>query len=694
LSNEILEPMTEEELQAWVKSTLDDAIDYIDNDVSNRRVVAQRFFLGKPFSESDVSPYEEKGRSQVVSRDVFDAVNSMVPSLMRVFFSGEQICEFVPRGPEDVQPAKQATDLANWFLEQSDAYGVFGDAIKDMLISGTGILKIYYDKTYNVESRRLSGLNEMQINLFLQEGYEVTSSTTDEETGLIDVHLTRKTPNGQIKMECLPGEEFLINRTAKSVEDATIVAHRMLLRVSDLVELGYDYEEVVEYGGTKDHVRNNSEWLLRHPAWKEDEDTSSDPAGRFVHYAECFCRVDQDGDGVRELRRICTIGSAHEVLSNEVVTDTPFLLIRYDARPHTWEGLSVYDALQDIQRVKSAVMRNVLDSLSLSTRPRIMFNENYIDWDQLSQDKIGSLINVRGDVSKALQMLTMPFVGQQAFPLIQYLDQIKEERVGVGRASQGLELEHLQSTSAVGLAASQKAAQSRLELVARNVAESGFKPLYKKLLNLALTYMTAEPILMRLRGQYIPVDPSTFSDYDVRISLSLDSNNEKRTQTLLALLAKQEQIISQFGPMNPICSVQNYYQTLQRLLQEQGLIDGARYLRSPEEMQQMLQQQMQQAQQQQQPKPSPEEILAQSEIQKTQFEMQQKAEEMRRKDDLERDKFEAKTFLDIQELQLKYNTQIDAGPLVQAVNRNRELERMDMSVQEQIYQQQQQVPNA
>ena len=108
----------------------------------------------------------------------------------------------------------------------------------------------------------------------------------------------------------------------------------------------------------------------------------------------------------------------------------------------------------------------------------------------------------------------------------------------------------------------------------------------------------------------------------------------------------------------------------------------------------MLQQQMQQAQQQQQPKPSPEEILAQSEIQKTQFEMQQKAEEMRRKDDLERDKFEAKTFLDIQELQLKYNTQIDARPLVQAVNRNRELERMDMSVQEQLYQQQQQVPNA
>ena len=320
-----------------------------------------------------------------------------------------------------------------------------------------------------------------------------------------------------------------------------------------------------------------------------------------------------------------------------------------------------------------------------------MFNENFVDWEQLTQDKIGSLINVRGDVSKALEMLTLPFTGQQAFPLIQYLDQLKEERVGVGRASQGLELEHLQSTSAVGLAASQKSAQARVELVARNIAESGFKPIYKKLLNLALTYMSAEPIMMRLKGQYIPVDPNSFSDYDVRISLSLDSNNDKRIQTLLALLGKQEQIIQQFGPNNPICSVQNYYQTLQRLLQEQGLIDAAAYLRSPEEMQQMLQQQMQQAQQQQQEeKPTPEEIIANAEVFSTQEKMRQQAEEMRRKMDLEADKFEAKTFLDIQELQLKYNTQIDAGPLVQAVNRNRELERMDMGVQEQLYQQQQQ----
>lgn len=376
---------------------------------------------------------------------------------------------------------------------------------------------------------------------------------------------------------------------------------------------------------------------------------------------------------------------------NEVVTDTPFILIRYDNQPHTWSGLSIYDALQDIQRIKSAVLRNVLDSLSLATRPRIMFNENFVDWEQLTQDKIGSLINVRGDVSKALEMLTLPFTGQQAFPLIQYLDQLKEERVGVGRASQGLELEHLQSTSAVGLAASQKSAQARLELVARNIAESGFKPIYKKLLNLALTYMSAEPIMMRLKGQYIPVDPNSFSDYDVRISLSLDSNNDKRIQTLLALLGKQELIIQQFGPNNPICSVQNYYQTLQRLLQEQGLIDAAAYLRSPEEMQQMLQQQMQQAQQQQEePKPTPEEIIANAEVFSTQEKMRQQAEEMRRKMDLEADKFEAKTFLDIQELQLKYNTQIDASPLVQAVNRNRELERMDMGAQEQLYQQQQQ----
>ena len=682
--------MTEDDLKAWIAGTIQDSVDHIDDEVSPVRASSFRYYLGSPFSDSGDSPQEEEGRSQVVSRDVHDAVHSILPSLMRVFFSHDKSCEFIPRGPEDVAGAAQATELVSWYLEQSNAYSVFADAIKDTLIKGEGIVKCWHETQYDITSRELQGLNELQIGLFVQEGYEVTQSEELEDTpGLYNVVLTRRVPRGKIRLECLPPEEFLINRTATSLDDAKIVAHRQLLRVGDLVELGYPYETIIEYKGYEDDFRSNEEWNLRHPNWREEDDTDSDPSNRLVQYVESFVRVDADGDGVPELRRICTIGQAHEILMNEPVDSHPFLLIRKDPLQHTWRGMSLYDELADIQRIKSAVMRNMLDSLSLSTRPRISYLESAVDWEDLANDEVGALIPMRQ--AGAIQMLEMPFVGAAAFPLLQYLDQVKETRTGISKASQGLDAEHLQSTTAIAVSASQKAAQARLELIARNIAESGFKPLYKRLLQLTLLHMD-QPTVMRLRGEFVQVDPQSFADYDVLITLPLGrGSEEERRQALLGLLAKQEMLIAQYGPMNPIVGPEQYYQTLQRLFADQGLgAEAGSYLRPPQQMQALLQQQMQQVMQQQneEPKPSPEEMLAQAEIQRKQIEIAHRQEEMKREDDRKRDEMEAELFIKLKELSFKYGQPIDASPLLDALTRNRELERVDQVRQQQLYEQQ------
>ncbi len=682
-------PMTADDLSAWIASTVQDAVDYIDDEVSPERASSFRYYMGAPFSASGHAPSEEDGRSQVVSRDVHDAVHGILPALMRVFFSHERPCEFIPRGPEDVAGAVQATELVTWLMEQSSAYTVFADAFKDLLIKGEGVVKCWHEVQYDIQTRELQ-LNELQVGLFLQEGWEVVNSEPIEEApGFYNVQLSKRTPRGEIRLECLPPEEFLINRTATSVDDAKIVAHRQLLRVGDLVELGYDYEQVIQFKGYEDDFRSNEEWTLRHPNWREEDDTDSDPANRLVEYTEAFVRVDADGDGIPELRRICTIGNAHEILVNEPVDAHPFLLIRKDPLPHTWRGMSLYDELADIQRIKSAILRNMLDSLSLSTRPRISYLENAVDWEDLANDEVGALIPMRQ--AGAIQMLEMPFVGAAAFPLLQYLDNVKETRTGISRASQGLDAEHLQSTTAVAVSASQKAAQARLELIARNIAETGFKPLYRRLLRLVLQHMD-QPTVMRLRNEFVPVDPKTFSDYDVLITLPLGrGSEEERRGALQALLAKQEQLISQYGPMNPIVGPEQYYQTLQRSFADQGLgAEAGSYLRPPQQMQALLQQQMQQmqAQQNEPPKPSPEEMLAQAEIQRKQIEVAQRAEEMRREDDRKRDEMEIDLYLKLKELSFKYEQPIDASPLLDALTRNRELERVDQIRQQQMYEQQ------
>jgi hypothetical protein len=682
-------PMTAEDLKAWIAGTIQDSVDHIDDEVSPVRASSFRYYLGSPFSDSGDSPTEEDGRSQVVSRDVHDAVHSILPSLMRVFFSHEKPCEFIPRGPEDVAGAAQATELVNWMMQQSNAYSVFADAMKDCLIKGEGIIKCWHETLYDIQTRELTGLDELQIGLFVQEGFEVTQSEEiEEQPGLYNVTLTRRIPRGKTRLECLPPEEFLINRTATSLDDAKIIAHRQLLRVGDLVELGYPYEEIIQYKGYEDDFRSNEEWNLRHPNWREEDDTDADPANRLVQYVESYVRVDADGDGVPELRRICTIGNAHEILLNEPADSHPFILIRKDPLPHTWRGMSLYDELADVQRIKSAVMRNMLDSLSLSTRPRILMQEQFCDWEDVANDEIGAIIPVRA--AGAIQMLEMPFVGAAAFPLLQYLDEIKEQRTGISKASQGLDSEHLQSTTAIAVSATQKSAQARLELIARNIAESGFKPLYKRMLGLILQFMD-QPTIMRLRGEFVPVDPATFSDYDVLITLPLGrGSEEERRQALLGLLAKQEQLIAQYGPMNPIVGPEQYYTTLQRLFADQGLgAEAGSYLRPPQQMQALLQQQMQQVMQQQneEPQPSPEEMLAQAEIQRKQIEIAHRQEEMKREDDRKRDEMEAELFIKLKELSFKYGQPIDASPLLDALTRNRELERVDQVRQQQLYEQ-------
>jgi hypothetical protein len=680
--------MTAEDLKAWIAGTIQDSVDHIDDEVSPVRASSFRYYLGSPFSDSGDSPTEEDGRSQVVSRDVHDAVHSILPSLMRVFFSHEKPCEFIPRGPEDVAGAAQATELVNWMMQQSNAYSVFADAMKDCLIKGEGIIKCWHETLYDIQTRELTGLDELQIGLFVQEGFEVTQSEEiEEQPGLYNVTLTRRIPRGKTRLECLPPEEFLINRTATSLDDAKIIAHRQLLRVGDLVELGYPYEEIIQYKGYEDDFRSNEEWNLRHPNWREEDDTDADPANRLVQYVESYVRVDADGDGVPELRRICTIGNAHEILLNEPADSHPFILIRKDPLPHTWRGMSLYDELADVQRIKSAVMRNMLDSLS--TRPRILMQEQFCDWEDVANDEIGAIIPVRA--AGAIQMLEMPFVGAAAFPLLQYLDEIKEQRTGISKASQGLDSEHLQSTTAIAVSATQKSAQARLELIARNIAESGFKPLYKRMLGLILQFMD-QPTIMRLRGEFVPVDPATFSDYDVLITLPLGrGSEEERRQALLGLLAKQEQLIAQYGPMNPIVGPEQYYTTLQRLFADQGLgAEAGSYLRPPQQMQALLQQQMQQVMQQQneEPQPSPEEMLAQAEIQRKQIEIAHRQEEMKREDDRKRDEMEAELFIKLKELSFKYGQPIDASPLLDALTRNRELERVDQVRQQQLYEQQ------
>lgn len=687
--------MSEDEFNGIITSEVQDAIDYIDNTISLERNVASQYYRGEPFGD------EEEGRSTAMSMDVRDTVQSILPSLMKVFTSGEKVVEFVPHGAEDVAMAEQATDYINHvFMQENQGFNVLYSAFKDALIRKAGIIKFYYDDSVEVITENYTDLTREAMNMLLMdedveasavkatpvgEPVMVQPAVMDEMGNIIqepvmdqpmsyDVELKRRTKNGKIKVEALPPEEFLIDRRAKSIHDATIVAHRKMASVSELVAMGYDFDEVMEHAGEDFQFDTNSEYYTRNPTATLKNFTAKDDANKRVLYIEAYVRADYDGDGIAELRKVCCIGDAHHVVRHEPYDHIPFAAFCPDPEPHTFFGQSLADITMDIQRIKSAILRNQLDSLAQSIHPRMAVVEGQANLEDVLNSEVGGIIRMRAP--NMVQSLNTQFVGQQAFPMMAYMDEVKQSRTGINKAAAGLDANALQSTTRTAVAATVTAARQHLELIARIFAETGMRDLFKGLLKLTILHQD-QPKMVRLRNEFVPVDPRAWqAGFDVTVNVALGGVDDDQKMILLEQIAqRQENVISQFGLDNPLVTLDQYRNTVGKIIETAGIKDVDNYFLSPSGPQ--AQEIMARASQKPKKK-SPEETLAEVQIQQIQSDMQTSAmklqlerEKMFMEDERKRDELDAKISLEAIELQAKYGTQIDIAELKAEVEREK-----------------------
>jgi len=673
-----IEPMDETELQGIVSAELEDAVSYIDSDVSPIRAKGTEYYRGDPFGN------EEEGRSQVVAMEVRDTVSAMLPSLMKVFFSTENVVEYVPRGPEDVAGAQQATDYANYiFTSDNNGFMTTYAIFKDSLVRKCGIAKYYWEDVEEVKIEQYSGLDDQTIQILMQEDAEVKivvsypdpsmpmmQPQVDPVTGLPmqmpqpmlhDVQIKRNTKDGRIRIMAVPPEELLLDRRARSFDDAGIIAHRQMATVSDLIGMGYDQDEIEENISSTD-LDSNDEYLARQPlSTTFGAADSLNPMQRRVLYIEAYMRVDFDGDGIPELRKICCMGSGYTMVRNLPASYIPFVDFPCDPEPHTspLEAMSIFDITHDIQEIKSEIMRNTLDSLAQSIHPRTAIVEGQVNIDDVLNNETGAIIRMRAP--GMVQAFSSPFVGQAAFPMLEYMDQMREDRTGMSKAAMGLDPDALQSTTKAAVTATVSASQSRLELQARILAE-GMKKLFKGILYLMTTHQD-KPRMVRLRNQWVQIDPRVWDasmDVNVNIGLGNGDNNEKLS-ALNIIMQKQEQIMAQFGPMNQIASLPMYIKTLQKAIELSGYKDASSYFNTLPADFQMPQEPA---------KPTPEEVLAQVQAQSIQADIQKKAaelelqrEKMVRDDDYRRDQLAQDLLLKKYELELKYGTQISTAEI-------------------------------
>lgn len=672
--------MSDDELQGIVGKEIDDAIDYIDNNISPIRAQATEYYRGEPFGD------EEDGRSQVVSMDVRDTVQAILPSLMRIFHSTDNTVEYAPQGPEDIAAAEQATDYANFIINRdNNGFLAMHSAFKDALIRKVGILKCWWDDQTTIDAYNYTGLDDNALAalaadpdamITVQASMPVGEPALNPMTGemlpppmMHDVRVEYTRPDGRVKLEAVPPEELLISREAKSIAESDYVAHRRIVTVSELVAMGYDYDEVAGMSSAYDDMNTNVERYTRNPALTNEMNERNDPAMRKVLYVENYIRVDYDGDGIAELRKICTAGDGNKILNNEPIDMAPFATFCPDPEPHDFFGISVADTVMDIQRIKSVIMRNTLDSLAMSIHPRVAVTEGMVNLDDVMNTEVGSIIRQRQ--AGQVQPLSMPFVGREAFPVLQYMDQVKEARTGISKASQGLDANVLQSTTASAVAATVSAAQQHIELIARVFAETGMKDLFKIVLHLITTHQDA-PRMVRLRNEFVPIDPRVWnSNMDVSINVALGRGTDAERMMMLRQIGEmQKDAMQTMGPQNPLTDITKLSNTLKAMTELAGFKDTSQFWSNPAEF----------TPPPKQDKPDVNEMLIQVQIQQIQADIQKKAaqlqldrEKMQMDDDRKRDELEAELFVKAEEMKAKYGGQLNVEQIRSELAINREV---------------------
>lgn len=641
-----------EELCTIVHALVRDAEAYRD-DRAEDRLKAMAFYDGDPKDMQKYVPVEE-GRSRVVSRDVRAAVKKILPSIYRTILGNDQIVEYQPVGEGDEETAEQATDYINFVaLPECDGRTAIQDAIHDAVLLRNGIIKWWFEEITDVKVSLHTGLDETALALLVNdENVEVLEHTERAETVEVqspegetvpiempvhDVRIRCRHKMAQPALAAVPLENWLIHPDAIKLEDSPILGEYCKLRRTDLVRMGYDRDVVWSLPSAR------GEDDVEEDARRRDSEEGSDSPQRAldeIDYYDLLVRIDQDGDGIAELRRMIFAGGIKPqyLLENVEWDEIHYADIVAERRPHQWEGTSVADDAIEVQTVKTVLLRQTLDNLywQNNLQPTVQLDaiENP---DDVINPQFGKPIRIKAgrDVREAIQYNIVPFVADKSFAMLEYLDQELTDRTGISDASSGMAPDALQNMTAKASAMIEQAGIGQVEMMVRCIAES-LKPVFRGLLKLVIQHQD-KPRTVRLRDEWVTFDPRTWNaDMDAVVNVGLGAGTRERDMmAMMQVIALQERILASMGPAVGMQFVTptNLYNAISKLTEAAGLKTVGLYFSEPDE--QAIQQAMVN-------QPDPEEIKAQAAMQLEQVRGQTKMQVEAFKTQAKREEFAAK----------------------------------------------------
>jgi hypothetical protein len=555
--------LTIEEIESIARVALDDAVDFRDSEIQDERELADKYYQGQTRLET------VEGRSKVVVTKVRDAVKQVIPSLARIFTQIDEIAEFYSDDEEDQKLCSDATRYCNNVYHKHDGYKAIIEASIDALKAKAGIIKVTVQNK-QVVSHKIYKKSDVQENVVL---LGETTEETDEEI--------IQTYNRNIKvweLKALAPENFLISPDATHPDEARLCAHQEEKRISDLVEMGLPYDELINIPSSTSSSTNTEDAERKDFDYEKEDgaNTAVDPSSRVILYTEAYLRVDADGDGIAELRKLQLVGESYKILSSEPVNHHPFAAFKAELQPHVFYPICLAEDLIQDQDAQTALLRSIIDNAAFVNSPRTVVNESKVNLDDVKSGKIGAIIRAR-EMGQIEELVT-PFVAGQTLSVLQHLNEVSEARSGIVKLSQGLDADALQSTTKIAAAAAISAADARIEMMARNIGETGIKSLFNCILRTAI-FEAGHKQSIKTPDGFKTVDPSEWHTFiSVRINFGLGSGRvDEKQMALSGILPIQQAIIERLGTGNPICNWNNVRETLKTKLRLAGIHDCNKY---------------------------------------------------------------------------------------------------------------------
>ena len=679
-----LEPLDQTQIESIVSKAVQDAVDFVDAEIAPQRIKAQRYF------DNEVDIGHEDGRSSVVASKCREAVRGIKPSIQRIFLTSDKPVEFVPKGPEDVAAAEQATSFVTYKFQKHNGYKVLNDVFQDAMVKKTGIAYVYFNEGMKPEIFTMRNLTDEAFTALVGEDdvevleHEIRTSISIDEEGVEievpehDVKLSRSVPHGEICIESVPPEDFFVDRNARGIDNFYVCGHSTEVRVSDILAMGFDIEDLDGLDSTEySVVDDEAEFERRGYATDEGEDENASAASRKVTLTQAYMELDIEGTGIPKLYQFLCVGSTYKILNFYEADAAPYAIFECDPEPHAFFGTSLVDLVISDQDAATAMLRGVLDNVALTNNPGVQYVDGQVAVEDLLNPEIGRIVRVKAP--NAISEMTVPFTAGSTLPALQYFDQLVDNKTGVSKMAQGLNPDVLKSSTATAIAASMEGQTGQAEVIARNFAEGGMKQMFRLMLDLMVKNADGEE-LMRLNGTFVPINPAAWeTDMDLTVNVGLGTGREnERAAVLQQTLQIQQSIYQAYGANNGIVTLTQIRNTLADLLALGGVRNSDRYFMpmTPEIEQQMMmmaqQQQamMAQAQQQQDPNAAfmqTEAMKAQTKAQvdmtKAQMDMQYKMHKLGMDDDLARDEMVQDLAVKVAEILGKYGTAVDTASI-------------------------------